>query len=83
MSFQKCPICEGSGKVSFLNHQCKVCAGAGIISEINGLPPATEPPKPTTDDLFCQQFGRYVLKKRAEDPHILLDDIVKDWKHEQ
>lgn len=50
--WQKCPICNGTGKievynlspnltsVSTLNHTiCPVCNGQRIISELNGLPP--------------------------------------------
>lgn len=39
--WQKCPICEGTGKDS--NNLecgiCKVCLGKGIISTLSGTPP--------------------------------------------
>lgn len=40
--FQKCPICNGTGKIrnefnSFIT--CDVCNGRKIISELNGKPP--------------------------------------------
>jgi len=48
MSFQKCPICNGSGNDpfivtgSFSSYPCPTCKGARIISEITGLPPIVE-----------------------------------------
>lgn len=48
MSFQKCPICNGSGNDpfivtgSFSSYPCPTCKGARIISEITGLPPIIE-----------------------------------------
>jgi len=45
MSFQKCPICEGSGTHAYYDEGenrigiCPVCKGARIIDEITGLPP--------------------------------------------
>lgn len=44
MSYQKCPICNGSGNswdsgtTDISRKQCKTCAGHGIIDEITGLP---------------------------------------------
>ena len=45
MSYQKCPICNGTGiSPSFLSTSaCPTCLGTRIISEINGLPPASTP----------------------------------------
>lgn len=42
--FQKCPICNGSGRVSPFNSInssviCDVCKGKKIISTLNGIPP--------------------------------------------
>lgn len=42
---QKCPICDGEGRVtsnglsSSVHQVCSVCKGAKIISELNGLSP--------------------------------------------
>jgi len=44
MSYQCCPICNGSGYVSGFGtatfSTCTVCRGAKIIDEVTGLPPA-------------------------------------------
>lgn len=42
--YQKCPICEGSGKLqdseNMINHHdCHVCNGHGIIHRVSGKPP--------------------------------------------
>ena len=44
MGFQKCPICDGTGKqsntLSSASYvKCKTCDGYGIINELTGLPP--------------------------------------------
>jgi hypothetical protein len=39
MSWQKCPICLGSG-LSLSGLKCTVCNGQKIISEVTGLPPS-------------------------------------------
>lgn len=36
--FEKCPICNGTGK-DFLGCKCTVCNGKKIISSLTGLPP--------------------------------------------
>lgn len=39
--WQKCPICEGSGKSPLTqNEKCKICDGKGIIDSNNGTPPS-------------------------------------------
>ena len=48
MSWQKCPLCSGSGidptvTLSSSIPQCPVCQGKKIISEITGLPPVYTP----------------------------------------
>jgi hypothetical protein len=51
MSFQKCPICNGSGDNPFMlelpreAYPCPTCKGARIISELTGLPPQKESTK--------------------------------------
>ena len=45
MSFQKCPICNGSGNDPFIvtgsqiTYPCPTCKGARIIDEVTGIPP--------------------------------------------
>lgn len=46
MSFQKCPVCDGSGVTyyplsSTSSAVCETCNGSRIISEVTGLPPST------------------------------------------
>ena len=47
--WQKCPICDGEGRVtsnglsSSVHQVCSVCKGARIISELNGLPAQSAP----------------------------------------
>lgn len=48
MSFQKCPICDGTGyRMSTYTSDsldvCSTCQGAKIISEHTGLPPLYAP----------------------------------------
>jgi DnaJ-class molecular chaperone len=48
MAFQKCPVCNGSGRglmpaiptTNAVPPPCKTCAGSGIISQATGLPPS-------------------------------------------
>lgn len=48
MSWQKCPICNGTGDNPFVlelprsTYPCPTCKGARIISELTGLPPVVE-----------------------------------------
>ena len=48
MSFQKCPICNGTGDNPFVlelprsTWPCPTCKGTRIISELTGLPPVVE-----------------------------------------
>lgn len=54
MSYQKCPVCNGTGvdqSVTFSTgvpnkhtHPCGVCEGTGIISELTGKPPKSAVP---------------------------------------
>jgi len=53
MSWQKCPICNGSGNdpwigeiplsiCSYTKHSCPTCKGTRIISQLTGMPPVIE-----------------------------------------
>lgn len=48
MSFQKCPICDGSGNDPFITadilcqYPCPTCKGTRVISELTGDPPMIE-----------------------------------------
>ena len=90
--WQKCPVCEGTGMVTFYN-RCSVCNGKKIISEVDGLPPAEK----SKDCHLAQEikyssvkFGetqfktirRFILKNRLEDPECTLDDLWNKWVNE-
>jgi hypothetical protein len=51
MSFQKCPICEGTGNNPYitlgykLEYPCPTCNGARIISKLTGKPPVIDQPR--------------------------------------
>ena len=59
MSWQKCPICNGTGNNPafdgniYLNTTCRTCKGKGIINELTGLPPKVE----------IQKLGNIELKE--------------------
>lgn len=48
MSWQKCPICNGSGNDPFIvtgsmsYYPCPTCKGTRLISELTGIPPVVE-----------------------------------------
>ena len=53
MSWQKCPICNGSGNdpwigeiplsiCSYTKYSCPTCKGTRIISQLTGMPPVIE-----------------------------------------
>ena len=56
MSFQKCPICNGTGfdptKLGLV--PCTVCKGTKIINELTGKPPYVE--ETTTSNLTNNNF---------------------------
>ncbi len=40
MSYQKCPICNGTGSIATLHYlECPTCKGKRIISTFDGKPP--------------------------------------------
>jgi DnaJ-class molecular chaperone len=64
MSWQKCPVCNGTGEDAMQceggrQRYCKTCKGARIINEITGLPPQ----KPTATN-----FGSTRSIRREEYP---------------
>lgn len=66
MSYQKCPLCNGTGQYNQFNTGiisgvCPVCKGQRIISELNGLPPRPN-------------FGQELIKDN--------DDIDSQYKPE-
>jgi DnaJ-class molecular chaperone len=59
MSYQKCPICNGSGMSSTLTSnygKCHSCKGFGLINELTGLPP-----KETVTSNFTPSAAREAL----------------------
>lgn len=54
MSFQKCPVCEGSGQVQRfgLSPVCHVCSGHGIIDEVTGQPPVSTVTVSNSEDVY-------------------------------
>lgn len=68
MAWQKCPVCNGTGK-NYGGLQwdaiCPTCNGQRIISEVTGLPPTYTAynSTTTTTDLATQQY----LQSRAID----------------
>ena len=77
MPFQKCPVCNGSGKLGFNTNfsappACSPCQGTGIIDERTGLPPYRQtlisgnttvvPDNPLIND-FQNAIGDFVSRK--------------------
>lgn len=71
MAWQKCPVCNGTGKNYEGLHSsaiCPTCNGQRIIHEVTGLPPSftaynSTIASNTTTDLATQQY----LQSRAID----------------
>jgi len=47
MAYQKCPVCNGTGKrIDTLSHsgytKCNTCKGHGVIDELSGKPPLND-----------------------------------------
>ena len=63
MSYQKCPICQGSGLVNepYSQESCSVCHGAKIIDEQTGQPPSLEKVDFDVDKLLKTGFDGSVI----------------------
>jgi len=67
MSWQKCPVCDGTGITSptipgaNTSETCRTCNGERIISEWNGRPPAknTGEEKPEQDSDAVKMFRHF------------------------
>ena len=69
MGFQKCPVCEGSGKLTTeFNSTCHVCQGYGIISDVTGEPPKKAVTTNTSGEDFGIFIDEYVKVKRMPRP---------------
>ena len=57
MSFQKCPVCEGTGQVPRFgtNPVCHVCNGHGIIDEVTGQPPVSSVTISNSEDVYISK----------------------------
>ncbi len=75
MSWQKCPVCNGSGVVPPFYTDCSTCNGKRIISELTGKPPVTVEHKQAR---FCD-IVRFTLKQRMKDPQITIEEIEEMW----
>lgn len=82
MSWQKCPLCNGTGldpnlgNFNTVTPICPTCNGQRIISEVNGLPPGIPTFK---SDRFCD-VARFVMKHRLKDPQITIEEVEKLWE---
>lgn len=69
MAFQRCPICNGEGKVfsnnlgTSLYTTCTVCNGQKIINESTGLPPSTQEERKQILDNDIKEFIKYTQGK--------------------
>jgi hypothetical protein len=80
MSFQKCPICEGTGNNPYitlgsqLEYPCPTCKGARIIDDTTGIPPTGlqqhslfEPVEPCESD-YQHKWVCDLQKEREANP---------------
>jgi DnaJ-class molecular chaperone len=67
MSYQKCPICSGSGTEIYISENvlCRTCKGLRIINEQTGLPPSQEKVVPDMKDWIGPEVGNF-MKKAGE-----------------
>lgn len=70
--WQKCPICDGEGRVtsngftSSVHQVCPVCKGAKIISELNGLPPNYSVETPSNVKIISEMELSELINKVKE-----------------
>lgn len=70
--WQKCPICDGEGKVTIkglsisVHEECSVCKGAKIISELNGLPPNYSVETPSNVKIISEMELSELINKVKE-----------------
>ena len=79
--YQKCPICNGTGKdpsqFAKVTSPCTVCKGAKIISELTGLPPQEGQPQAyrspiiviTGKEAFIDTMFKFDDKEESFDPN--------------
>lgn len=94
MSFQKCPICLGTGDDPFVlelprsTWPCPTCKGTRIISELTGLPPAVEEKHNIFEPVdTCESDIQHKwicdMQKQEERKNMLLanwDEVTKEFK---
>jgi len=73
MSFQKCPICLGTGDNPFVvtgsqtSYPCPTCKGTRIINEATGEPPVTQEQRSILESVISM---RHTINPRENDSKI-------------
>lgn len=89
MAFQKCPVCQGTGKsTTEFGNTCHVCNGHGIIDEFTGSPPPDLKPVIDRTDIpfnICKlcpsKVNYYYIDHRYRPaPYWLKDDFYEPFK---
>lgn len=82
--YQKCPICNGSGILSFI--ECPTCNGQRIINESTGLPPQKkekEKGRQVSEELLDklkklkEEMNRFERCPQKEDSNVIPDQSLK------